>query len=103
MEEYNNENVEYCEATYVDEPCEDCGSERKSFGLLKGVLGLGVIAAGAAIGYVVKSGKFNDFKAKRKEKKIAKLEAKLEKEYYTLPSGDSEVEKETEKETVECK
>jgi hypothetical protein len=98
MEEQNNENVEYCEATIVEEPCEDCESRRTGFGLLK-ALAVTVICAGGAALIAEKTGKLENFKASRREKRIAKLEAKLEKAYYTLPSGDSK--EETEKETEE--
>ena len=88
MEELKNENVvEYNEneVEYYEDSFESDGGH----GALIGV-GLGVLtAAGVAAATFAanKTGKLDEFKERRRQKKIAKLEAKLEKEYCKVPSG----------------
>lgn len=96
MEEYNNENVEYCEATIVDEECGDSESYNKGLIGLGVALGAGALAAGAAF-VAKKTGKLDEIKAKCKAKKIAKLEAKLEKKKYHTIEGSTKPEKTEEK------
>lgn len=95
MENYNNENVEYYEAEIVEMDCDN--SESGHGGLI--ALGIaGVVAAGAGIAAFAakKTGKLDEFKESRREKKIAKLEAKLEKEYIKIEGVKSEEDSEEE-------
>ena len=98
MEELNQENVEYCEAEFVDENYDNY--ESGNAGLIGVGVGLLAVAGAAGAAFVAnKMGKLDGIKERRREKKIAKLEAKLDKEYTKIQEVEAEpVETETEEE-----
>lgn len=97
MTDFNTENVEYYEAEILDENCENSDSGRGGLIGVGVALGVGALAAGAAF-VANKKGVFDDFKTKRQEKKIERLQKKIDKEYFKLEEKTKVEEKSEEEE-----